>query len=286
MSRRSLFTAAFSSSVALLSALPGLAQAQLTAPPRLFSPGPTAGDPELDLLDARWRFAAGLGIAITTGNSESSTLNATGEASRTTDNSKLNLTGRGLYAKSTDTTTGNSNVTGFNWAVGAQYDRDIAPMLFAFGRYDHLADRPANISGRDSTYVGFGRHLIRSEATTFDVSAGLGYSKDKYISSVTVGGQSREEYGRTEALISEASSHKLTETTSFRQKLGVFPNLKDGGAYRAMLESGLSVSINSRISLTTGLTYRYDSDPGTNAAGFALKKGDMLFVTGLSVKYD
>ena len=265
---------------------PGMAHAQLTAPPLLVSPRPTAGDPSLDLLDSKWKVSAGLGIAITSGNSKSSTINATAEATRITDNSKLNLTGRGLHAKAKDNNTGATNVTGFNWAVGAQYDRDTDPLHFVFGRYDHMADRPANIAGRDSTYVGFGRHLIRTPENTFDVAAGVGYSQDKYINSVTVAGQSRTSYGRTEGVLSELSTHKLTETTSLRQKLGLFPNFKDSGAYRGLFESGLAVSINTRISLTTGLTYRYDSDPGVNAAGVALKKGDLLFVTGLSIKYD
>ena len=290
MSRRTSFALALSSSLAALSVIPGLAQAQLTAQPTVLAPRPTSGDPSLDLLDTKWRVAAGLGIAVTSGNSQSSTLNATAEASRTTDNSKLSLTGRGLYAKSksTDAVTGErkTNVTGLNWAVGAQYDRDLDPQYFAFGRYDHMADRPANISARDSTYLGFGRHLIRSEAHTFDVSAGLGYAQDKYINSITVSGEQRQEYGRIEGLVSEASTHKLTQTTSLRQKFGIFPNLKDSGEYRAMFDGGVAVTISSNMSLTMGLTYRYDSNPGVDGTGRALKKGDSAFVTGLSVKFD
>jgi putative salt-induced outer membrane protein len=284
--RTSHFTIALSTLATAAALAPGLGHAQLTAPPTLVSPRPTAGDPTLDLLDAKWKVSAGLGLAVTSGNSKSSTFNVTAEASRVTDNSKLNLTGRGLHAKAKDTNTGASNVTGLNWAVGAQYDRDYDPLHFVFGRYDHMADRPANISARDSTYLGLGRHLVRSPEHTFDVSGGLGYSQDKYINAVTVAGESRRNYGRMEAVVSEASTHKLTETTSLKQKLGVFPNLKDNGAYRALFESGVAVSINTRISLTTGLTYRFDSEPGVNAAGVALKKGDLLFVTGLSIKYD
>jgi hypothetical protein len=50
---------------------------------------------------------------------------------------------------------------------------------------------------------------------------------------------------------------------------------------RADFESALSVAINSTVNLTAGLTYRYDSDPGTD-----LERGDLLFTTGVSWRMD
>jgi putative salt-induced outer membrane protein len=197
------------------------------------------------------------------------------EASRTTDNSKLALAGRGLYAKFND------KVTGSNIALGAQYDRDLDPLWFGFGKFDYMADRPANIASRASSYLGFGRHVIRSEKNTWDLSGGLGYTQDGYVRLAEVAGQFRQNYGRFEGVLSESSTHKITPTTSLRQRLGVFPNLQKSGNYRAAFDASISVLISSSISLTSGITYRYDNDPGVQ-----LKKGDSLFVTGLSVKFD
>jgi putative salt-induced outer membrane protein len=251
------------------------AAAQLPAPAVLYSPRPTAGDPSLDLFDSKWQFSAGLGLTSVTGNSRARALNTTLEASRTTDNSKLSLIGRGLYAKF------NKQVTGSNWVLGTQYDRDISPLWFGFGNFEYTADRPANIASRFTSYLGFGRHVVRTEKHSWDVSTGLGYAQDRYVRMAQVGGKLRENYGRIEGVFSESSTHKITSTTSLRQKLGIFPNWQQSGAYRAVLDAGISVSISASMSLTSGLIYRYDNEPGVG-----LKKGDSVFVTGLSVKFD
>ncbi len=225
--------------------------------------------------DVEWRFAAGLGGTRSSGNSESTSLNITGEALRITDISKLNLAGRALYGKSKDT------VTAANLALGAQYDLDLTRMVFGFGKVDYLRDKPANIVSRQSTYGGLGYHVFRTDNNSWDVSGGVGYTEDRYVREAQVAGALRTSYGRTEGVLSESSNHKVTSNTSLRQKFGYFPNLKSNGQYRLVFDGGLSVAINSSISMTAGMTYRYDSDPG-----LSVKKGDSLYVTGIAIKYD
>ena len=53
------------------------------------------------------------------------------------------------------------------------------------------------------------------------------------------------------------------------------------GNYRAVFESALSVSITTRLAMTTTLTINRNSDPGDD-----VKKNDILFVTGLTFKID
>ena len=90
------------------------------------------------------------------------------------------------------------------------------------------------------------------------------------------GGTTAEQYR-----LGEESSHKLTPTTSFKQRLIVYPNLSDSGAYRASFDAGLAVAISGKMSLTVTLGERYNSDPGVG-----LKKSDTVLFTGLTVKYD
>ena len=225
--------------------------------------------------DANWRFAGSVGGTKTTGNSKSSTINITGEAIRTTDSSKLNLGVRGLYAEA------NNNRTGANIAFSSQYDRDFTRDWFGFGKIDLMRDHPANIHLRQSAYAGLGYHVVRSPDHSWDLSGGVGYTEDQYVRPANVGGTMRDEYGRVEGVLSESSNHKLTETTSLRQKIGIFPNLRNHGEYRVVFDTGLSVAINSSLSLTAGMTYRYDSDPG-----IGIKKSDAIYVTGIGVKWD
>jgi putative salt-induced outer membrane protein YdiY len=125
------------------------------------------------------------------------------------------------------------------------------------------------------------RHLWRSERGYFDVSTGLGYTYDRYIASTDIAGTMRDRYGRLELVLAEESSHKLTDTTSLRQKFTLLPNLRDSGKYRAVLDTGLTVAMTPTINLSAGLSYRYDSDPGTG-----LEKVDAMFVTGVSLRFD
>ncbi|MES1161478.1 MAG: DUF481 domain-containing protein, partial [Rhizobacter sp.] len=59
------------------------------------------------------------------------------------------------------------------------------------------------------------------------------------------------------------------------------PALHSGGGYRGVFDSGLAVAMTKTLSLTAGLNYRYNSDPGVG-----VKKSDTLFVTGIAVKID
>ena len=111
--------------------------------------------------------------------------------------------------------------------------------------------------------------------------AGLGYSRDSYREERLVADELRTSYGRAELILGEESTHKYSESTTFKQRLVLYPNLRDTGEYRAEFDAGVAVAMTKVMSLTVGLNYRYNSDPGEG-----LEKGDMLFLTGISVKID
>ncbi len=242
-----------------LLALPLAAQAQINVKP-----------------DGKFRSLWGVSASVTDGNSRASTLTLTGEAVRQTDYSKWGIAGRSLYTRSGD------GETSGTLALGTQYDRDLLNRdYFGFGKLEYLRDRPANIDGRHSAYGGFGRHLLRSEAHTWDAYIGLGYTEDRYVAAASVAGEMRMRYGRSEAVLSEASNHTLTGNTSFRQKIEIYPNLGERGEFRTLIDLGLAVAMTDRMQLTTGLLHRYNSDPGDG-----LKRSDVQFVTGVSVRFE
>lgn len=225
--------------------------------------------------DGEFRYALGAGASYSSGNTDAASINLSGEGVRATADSKWRFGGKALWARSDGTKTAE------NLTLGTQYDQDINPTYFGFGSADFLRDEFANISARYSLFGGVGRHIVQRDDLTFDISAGLGYTEDRYIDPADVQGRIRDRYGRVEALLAEESTHKWSDSTTFRQKLSLFPALRSGGGYRGVFDSGLAVSMTPRLSLTVGLTYRYNSDPGVG-----LKKGDTLFVTGVSMKID
>ena len=242
----------------------------LTAPTLVFAQAQATIKP-----DGQFRYAFGAGASYASGNTSASSVNLSGDGVKATADSKWQFGGKANYGRTEGVTTVE------NFALGTQYDKDITPDWFGFTKADYLRDKPANVSTRASLFGGAGRHVVRTETLTFDVSAGLGYTEDRYFDAADVNGALRTRYGRAEALIAEESNHKWTPTTSFHQKLSIYPALRSGGGYRGVFDSGLSVAMTNTLSLTAGLNYRYNSDPGAG-----LKKGDTLFVTGISVKLD
>ena len=225
--------------------------------------------------DGQFHYALGAGASYSSGNTSAASANVTAETVRTTATDKFRLTGKALYTRDNHVTTAE------NATLATQYDRDFNPTYFGFGSGDYLRDTFANISARVAVHAGVGQHVVKRDTLTFDISAGLGYTEDRYLNPAVVDDVLRQRYGRPEAVFAEESSHKLTETTTFRQKLSLLPSLRSGGGYRGVFDSGIAVSMTPMLSLTVGLNYRYDSDPGVG-----VKHGDTLVVTGLNLKID
>ena len=225
--------------------------------------------------DGQFRYSLGAGASYSSGNTSAASANIKADGVRATEGSKWQFGGKALYSRAEGVR------TAATVGLGTQYDQDFTPDYFGFGTFDFLRDEFANLSSRYSSFGGVGRHLVQRETLTWDITAGLGYTQDRYIDPADIKGQTRTSYGRAEVLLAEESTHKFTETTTFRQKLSLFPAITGGGGYRAIFDTGIAVSMTPTLSLTAGLTYRYNSDPGG-----AFKKGDTLFVTGISLKID
>ncbi|MEO8056737.1 MAG: DUF481 domain-containing protein [Burkholderiales bacterium] len=249
---------------------PLLAGLLLAAPTLVFAQAQATIKP-----DGEFRYAFGAGASHASGNTSASSVNLSGDGVRATADNKWQFGGKANWGRTDGVTTAE------NLALGTQYDLNITPDWFGFGKADYLRDKPANVSTRASLFGGAGLHVVKTETLTFDLSAGLGYTEDRYFNAAEVNGGLRTRYGRAEALLTEESTHNWTPTTSFHQKLSFYPALRSGGGYRGVFDSGLSVAMTTTLSLTAGLNYRYNSDPGAG-----LKKGDILFVTGISVKLD
>jgi putative salt-induced outer membrane protein len=238
--------------------LPGFAAAQATIKP-----------------DGQFRYAFGAGASYSSGNTSAASVNLKGEGVRATADSKLRFGGTGLWSRSDGETTASTI------ALGTQYDQDFSAQWFSFASADFLRDSFANIAAQTALHAGVGHHLIKRENLTFDVSAGAGYIHSRYVDPAVIHGELRDRWGRAEAVVAEESTHKWTSTTSFHQKLALFPALESDGGFRSVFDSGLAVAMTPALDLTVGLSYRYDSDPGAG-----LVHGDTLFMTGIAVKLD
>lgn len=225
--------------------------------------------------DGQWRAALGLGASLSSGNTDASNLSFNADAVKATAQDKISLFGTAQYAKTNDETTAEQ------LRLGSRYDRNLTDALFGFGGLDLERNKFSNLKLRSQLSGGLGYHVIKSANTTFDLFGGLSYSSDKFFDASVIDGELRTKYNYTSLFLAEESSHKLSDSTSAKQRLAVYPNLKNSGEYRATFDAGLSVAMSKTYSLNVGLGVTHNSEPGAGR-----KSTDSLLTTGVSVKFD
>lgn len=228
--------------------------------------------------DGAWRGVGGAALSATSGNTSGSSLLLNADAARATTADKISLGGMINYAR--NTTAGTSQTTSNKWGAFGQYDFNLTPDMFAFGRLGLEGDKLIDLSLRTSVAGGLGYKIINTEPTTFTVFGGVGYVTDKYSSAQTVGDKTGTSFSRASLYVGEESTHQLTSTVAFKQRLDVYPGISGDKAILAKFNAGLSVAMSSTLNLNVGLTDNYNSKP---PAG--LKKNDLGLFTGVNVKF-
>lgn len=208
--------------------------------------------------DGEWRGLIGLNITSVTGNARSTSLGLTADGVRQTERDKTTLWGQVL--RSSATVNGQSGTTADLWRLGGRYDWNLNDRMYAFGIGGLERDKLAKLNLRLLAGGGVGYKVLTGPDVMFDVFGGLNLRHDRYADpGVTIDNSLRSSYTAPELLLGEESTHKLTETTSFRQRFVLYPNMRDFGEYRWVFDAGIVVSMSDRLKLTGSLINRYDS---------------------------
>jgi putative salt-induced outer membrane protein len=228
--------------------------------------------------DGLWRGVGGAALAVTSGNTSTNSVLLNADASRATASDKISLGGAINYAS--NKTGGTNQTTSNRWGAFGQYDYNLSPQLFAFGKLGLEADKLIDLSLRTSLAGGLGYKVISTEEMTFDLFGGVGYVTDKYSTAKTVDGKTDTTFSRASLYLGEESTHKLSSTVSFKQRLDLYPGMSGDKALLAKFNAGLSVAMSSTLNLTVGLTDSYNSKPPSG-----VKKNDVGLFTGVNVKF-
>lgn len=216
--------------------------------------------------DGAWRGAIGASYTAASGNNESTNASLFADAVRQTGRDKMNASLRSVYGR--QETSGVDELTASLFRAGVRYDLDFDDLKYGFVGFDSEKDKLADLKWRHSPSIGAGLHLRRTQTFTFDVFAGYSHSREQLYS-----GAKRS---FNEGLIGEETTHKFSESTSFRQRLAFYPNLTDSGEYRMVFDAGFLAPLVDRWNLTLNYSVRYQSDP---PAG--VDKRDTLVFAGL-----
>lgn len=195
---------------------------------------------------AAWQGKGEAGVVIARGNSETETINAKLEMSRTAGKWKHTLAMDMLRATNTGSTT--ANRYGARW----QTDYNLNERSFWFGGLRYEKDRFSGFDYQESASAGYGYKFIDSKLTKFKGQIGGGYRR------------SRDSL----APFSTADEIILRGNLDFERQLGDSTKLLDA----FLVESGssntyasndlsLQVKMSDKLALAVGLTVRRNSSP-------------------------
>jgi putative salt-induced outer membrane protein len=233
--------------------------------------------------DGQWRGALAASLALASGNTKSTNFNIGADGVRATKQDRISVFLTSLYG--TRDVAGKSEKTANLTRGGLRYDWNITDRFFVFGLTEAEQDKVQRLDSRFVLGAGAGFRIIKEKDTTFDVFGGITNKRDRNIVTVTrttpppiTTFDQKVSSSATELLLGEESNHKLSDSTSFKQKLTVFPNLKNSGEYRAQFDAGLVTSIASGVNLQVTLSNRYNTE-----APLGTKKSDTLLLTGVNI---
>lgn len=233
--------------------------------------------------DGLWRGSLAAGLAVASGNTKSTNFNIGADGLRATKEDKISLFLTSLYG-SRDVA-GRTEKTANLTRAGARYDWNLSDRSFVFGTLEAEQDKIQRLDSRIKLGGGLGYKVIKEKDTSWDLFGGVVYKKDRNTVTLTTltpppprTFDSKVSNNSTELLLGEESNHKLSESTSFKQKLTLFPNMTRSGEYRAQFDSGLVTAIANGINLQVTLSNRYNSE-----APAGTKKSDTLLLTGINI---
>ncbi len=221
------------------------------------------------VLDGQWHGDISVGGSSASGNSSANTLNMRADGIRATALDQISLYALINYGSST--TNGVKTRSADLVRLGGRYDRNINEILFAFGGGELEVNKPGGVKSRQTVNLGGGWHIVRRPETTWDLFAGVGATATKFTD-----GSSRN---GPELLVGEESSHKLGMSTTFKQRLAVYPGSSEVGN-RATFDAGLATAIVGGWTFNAGLGLRY-----TSKVAPGLSKNERLLTFGFGYKF-
>jgi putative salt-induced outer membrane protein YdiY len=220
---------------------------------------------------AVWSGSGDIGFSLARGNAETSTLTSALNATRISDKGKLGIYGASIF--STANRDGQKLTSANLRRGGMRYDRNLNEQkrfTFVSADLDHNPVQGLNL--RSVLGAGFGQHVKADKQTTLDLFAGGTYNREEFTTGVR--------RDSAEALLSEASTHKVNGTFSLSQRVAVYPNLTETGTYRLTVDSSAVTTILRWLAWQVTVSNRYLSNPPAGT-----RPNDLLVTTGFRVNF-
>lgn len=223
-----------------ISLFPASALAQIQLPPRIQAP------PQV------WTRTASAGLAFTSGNKDTSTLNAAYELIYNPPRRNLIKTD-GLFLRGTT----DGELTTERLALNARDEYRLRDGVFVFAQTQYLRDRFKEIRYLVAPTAGLGYRVAETAKTRLSFDFGLGGVWEKNLEGAL---------NTSGALVySEKFNRQLTTTTTLTQSLSVIQRTDDLGDALYQFGSAVSAAITARTQLKVEFLDIFKSEPPTDA---------------------
>jgi putative salt-induced outer membrane protein YdiY len=233
-----------------------------------------------------WTGAANVSLAITGGNSETTSVGTGVNLTRVTGTDKTALYFNDVYSH--DSVAGLTTADSTN--AGLRYDHNVNPKLFTFGTADFNVNGLQYLNLRTILGGGFGWHAIAKPTRTMDVLGGIVWTHESYSSFTTAitnpNGTpgtmvTKAETNSFAALdFGEQYTQKFGKASLFTEQAYIFPDLQDTSQFRFTLNSAFSTKINNFLSWQTAFSDVYVTNPPSGT-----KDNDVVLTTGLGFTF-
>lgn len=219
-----------------------------------------------------WAGAANVSLALTKGNSDTTTFGAGFTAARTTSTDKTALYATTIYgtnAHAVPTTSANAT------SGGVRYDHNMNPKLFVFGTGDFSSNALQNLDLRSTVGGGFGWHAAKSPQQTFDLLGGLVWTHESY-SATSSALKSTNSFAALD--LGQQYTRKIGASSLFTEQAYVHPDLNDISQYQFNMSSSFSTRIGKIFNWVTSFNDSYTNFPPAGTVS-----NDVILTTGLGV---
>ena len=233
----------------LASSLPAAAQAPAPAPPPV------------------WTVAASAGLALTSGNSDTSTVNVAYDLVYNPGTRNV-VKSDALYLRGEN----QGKLASNRLNVNLRDEYSLNARTFVFGQNQYLQDEFKSIDYLIAPTAGLGYKVIDTAPTKFSVDAGIGGVWEKNaIGDVHSSGA---------VTFSEKLNHALTSTTALTHGFSALWKTKDWEDALYTFGAGVAVSMSTRTQLKVELLDVYKNKPPTPAVG----KNDLAILMAIVYK--
>jgi putative salt-induced outer membrane protein YdiY len=228
------------------------------------APAPAPPDPP----PPGWTGSFGAGLALTQGNSDTSTINVAYEVKRDTGSPFL-FKSTGLFLRGET----EGELTADRLVLDGRVDRKLNQRTSLFGQLQYLTDEFKEIDYLISPTVGVAQQLVKNDTTELGIDGGLGIVSEKNegldvrtTGAVTAG---------------ENFKHKLTATAEITQKVSALWKMNDFGDALYIFGVGLAANITAQTQLKAELLDTFKSRPPSAT----VQKNDVAVLLSFVYKY-